>query len=454
MNLDNNLALSIAAMLCISEPSATVPIIQRLRALPGGEVRYTQRRDIARNRKSRASVSTLTSTSPFSNFYYFHFCRALYFCTIAGFSGRFPSIAQAMEGNASNLASTPDFTPPEILDMHRKIGSTGYGVSGAAFPLSRKASQSIRYASAALEQHFGIDNAYFLTGTLPGSTDEALHTFACWSGWLMDRLQKWLRKHYCIDGSLYHLGVWEFQARGALHYHALIICPDGTDGDTLSAEFSVYWLHLLKSISDFSGCDIFARSYGGTWADDYSSIANICSKCVKVEKSISAYLSKYLSKGGAPSGSGYPSRWWACTRAARDLVSLYTIEITLPQLSDSEKQEALEIVASEIEAANPTVNYPIGYQIEKYNDDGGITGISFIHIGFAAFGLSVALSLTCVDSIRDRICARFGINHALAAAEHLSTAEKMVESYQKRQQEESDFESYNTLYDQDHLYAR
>ena len=220
------------------------------------------------------------------------------------------------------------------------------------------ARRKIRYSAGALDRETGKEQQVFLTGTLPGSTVDALRTFADQTPRIMKNLQQWLRDSgFTIDlgdgEELYHIGVWELQRRGALHYHALV-CVD--DSDRLIDQFTAYWYDMLCRISDETGVDLFARSDKAQVRGGPSTWRGHPEKCQMlaqtVTKSITSYLAKYLDKGNSQGqelleqGIAPPKRWWAMTGACRQLIAKHTQTVNLgtcdEHLWQQIKQAALE----------------------------------------------------------------------------------------------------------------
>jgi hypothetical protein len=257
-------------------------------------------------------------------------------------------VAVVEGGEAAPLGRTPKF--------HEKEGRNGYGKLPDNWPnFSFGAKRKINLRGAAVDRLIESGTVpvsrWFFTGTLPGSTDEALKTFASWSSWLMDRTQKWLRDNFSIDGeNLYHLGVWELQERGALHYHAMIVTRPGLERDYVQAKFQEFWFRLLDQLSDHTWVDLYARSEDSmrrshpdveSWRGKTDQIAERAAYAQEVEKSISAYLAKYLGKSeGKQQDKGYPpTRWWACTRSLKSLETLYHEQEILPGATNEQGQE-------------------------------------------------------------------------------------------------------------------
>lgn len=330
-----------------------VPSEQKFVIRPGGELRFLRQIKPAPKLKAKPdplphAIALPASTRSFWFFLY----RSIYLLHVNQESA-------SPVGGGAPLAFMPNFTPfvsylHSLIEgishwfSHSKIGSPGYGSlsqQGATF--TAHARRSLRWSAAAIEERFGTKNCFFLTGTLPGSTSQALETFAAWSSWLMDRLQKWLRKHYSIDGDLYHCGVWEYQKRGALHYHALIATYD----ESILNRFKGYWWGLLRTISLYSGVDLFARSRGGSWSEGFDLVGDVAARAVRVEHTVKAYLSKYIGKGSQAftPGSPAPARWWGRTRAVKALVDELTVTLGLPPLSEEDSYKVDNFVRGSLE---------------------------------------------------------------------------------------------------------
>lgn len=156
----------------------------------------------------------------------------------------------------------------------------------------------------------------FLTGTLPGSTPEAVETMARYSAFALHRLKAWVNKHVPSKKDFY---CWELQRRGALHLHYAVVCSEQPVRARLIAGFAGQWGRILESISEQSGVDVFAREGGGTWRhspEQWQFYAQ------EVEKSVAAYLSKYCGKESGKTADGVtaypPTRWWGVSRPLQE----------------------------------------------------------------------------------------------------------------------------------------
>lgn len=240
---------------------------------------------------------------------------------------------------------------PSILSIPAtKAGKPGYGsVPSRRTPMSTKARQLVRWGAAAIEEKFGSNRCSFVTGTLPGSTPLAHACFAAYSSWFLDRLKQWLYQNFSIDGVCYMVGVWELQPkRGALHLHFLIGLLSEEDKQRLYDSFPPFWIHLLETISDATGIDLFERASGGTWRgrlhesvkEGLEPMMHVTCRVEHVHTSVRAYLSKYLSKGSELPDSYMPRQWHTITRSVHQLIKAGTKSYSLGRI-DSENYDVI-----------------------------------------------------------------------------------------------------------------
>lgn len=172
----------------------------------------------------------------------------------------------------------------------------GFGGLGSKEAMSRHQSQSVRERVAAIDREFPRRKARFLTLTLPSVDIGAFRALAEWCSYAVNRLNVWLNR---LVGDHARVSVWEYQKRGALHLHAVI---GGEHVDRVSDEtLREQWIEILKSIGHRSGANMFASSSGGSWLD-FPEAIRVSSE--RPRKSLSAYLSKYMSKGNHTKGNG------------------------------------------------------------------------------------------------------------------------------------------------------
>lgn len=204
--------------------------------------------------------------------------------------------------------------------------STGYpqprrgrGTVGRRRNLSRGAKRKLRALGGTVD--LGVrGNTVFLTGTLPGSTEEARCALAQYSSYVVNLIGVWIHDRY---PGAYWYGVWEYQQRGALHMHLCVQLLTHADAEGLKQAWKKRWIGALDKVGVKAHVDMFARQTGGTWQTKRW----VCrTDAQTVEKSVGAYLSKYLSKGSVVKRSQAvypPASWWfagsllkkACERA-------------------------------------------------------------------------------------------------------------------------------------------
>lgn len=170
----------------------------------------------------------------------------------------------------------------------------------------------------------------FLTGTLPGGTDEAIAAISNHSSWVVHRLMTRIPQVLGVRAAeLRWMWVWEWQKRGALHWHCVLETPSSEQAHVLIDQFSRIWASVIDGLSRRSGVDCAKRRSGGTWAGQYEKWRNDAQIAVKEPY---RYLAKYLSKGCGASDKGkkfFPKRWYSCSRALlRDLRSLTVVAST------------------------------------------------------------------------------------------------------------------------------
>jgi hypothetical protein len=211
-------------------------------------------------------------------------------------------------------------SPPLSLVPNSKTerSSAGYGslpVKPTRFGMNAK--RSLLRAGGALEKTAPTEETLFLTGTLPGSTEDSFRTIASYSGYIVNSLKAWISTY--APGKL-DFYVWEYQKRGALHLHYAVHIPDEAGRSHILNSFRGWWIQILHRIGDLSGVDMFRKNAAKTWLDDESKVRATAEIC---RKSVARYLAKYLSKSATPTkGSARaftPSRWWGVSRPLKAL---------------------------------------------------------------------------------------------------------------------------------------
>lgn len=233
----------------------------------------------------------------------------------------------------------------QVLDKgDPKRVPSGFGKVSTRHILTRYAKQSIREAGAILDTG-PRSTTLFLTGTLPGSTPDALAALSAWSGWCVQMITQWFRD--TTTGASW-FGVWEYQRRGALHIHIAVQLVSQSDARFVRTQWKRRWIALLTSIASKTGIDIFGRIGGGSWANTPWMTRT---DAQVVEKSVGCYLSKYLSKGSSKTRAQCwtpPSAWWFCQRTLRKRISEARRLLSLTQLSPHLCQDLYQRVSAQV----------------------------------------------------------------------------------------------------------
>lgn len=214
-------------------------------------------------------------------------------------------------------------------------GEPGWGGLPRFQRFSTYARRQILRAGGALERSHPHQECLFLTLTLPGSTKVSFEAMARYSAMAVQRLKSWIGWRIKSNLSIY---TWEWQKRGALHLHYVVHCADKEIGEYIRSHLKEQWIRILDSISEASGVDMYRKHAGFSWVNDKDSIRVDAQWC---EKSVAAYLSKYVSK---PKGEGEfrktffycPSRWYGVSRPLLQLLREMTFKCTFDNLNSSE----------------------------------------------------------------------------------------------------------------------
>lgn len=231
----------------------------------------------------------------------------------------------------------------------------GFGIAARGVrSFTPYARAKVRDCAAVLEAKYGTE-CWFITLTLPGSTDSALRACAAWSAYLMERVRQYLRDAGFPNDVV---AVWELQKRGALHMHVVI--PRIFSQAACPVPYGLHnaWCAMLARVSEACGVDLFQRKTGGTWKDRWDIVR---SDMQKTSKSVARYLSKYISKGTARCAQKlgfYPTRWWSTSKQLSADTSERTRLVVSPTMSISDAGAFFEMVSGTICGASQTV-FPI-----------------------------------------------------------------------------------------------
>lgn len=159
-------------------------------------------------------------------------------------------------------------------------------------------------------------NTLFLTGTLPGGTDEALRAISDYSSWIVHELLTVIpRLGQVKSADCRIIWVWEWQQRGALHLHAICEFPSRESAQRVFDGFKGLWIRILESVGERCGIDIAARRDFGSHSGDYDRWRT---RAEWARKNPSRYLAKYVSKVRSKAGlcEDYPPcRWYGISRS-------------------------------------------------------------------------------------------------------------------------------------------
>ena len=197
--------------------------------------------------------------------------------------------------------------------------------------LSTYAKASLQRIGGAVDSVHAPIESVFLTGTFPGDSFDSQRAISAQSAWIVHRLKAWIYKQ--IGASIgYH--VWEFQKRGTLHLHYVVVVPCPMARAAIIEGFRGEWIRLIHGASLNSGCDLFVGRNGRNFFYEREKLQIYAQEC---HKSCAAYLSKYLGKRKY-SRFPPPTRMWGCTKQARKIVasSLISVELCSKFLKDAE----------------------------------------------------------------------------------------------------------------------
>lgn len=232
-------------------------------------------------------------------------------------------------------------TPPLDIRSEVETRKAGFGGLPRRTVFGLRAKRTIQRVGGVFDRLFRPEECVFLTGTLPGSTDESLRAIACWSGYIVHRLKAWINKY---EPGKYDFYCWEWQQRGALHLHYAVYVHSPSNRELLIKRFRYQWVRLIKSVGEFAGVDMFNTGRGFS---HLPTSPKIQAYAQTVNKSVAAYLSKYCSKGHATSESHYcPSRWWGVSNACRRALEEMTETVTIECLSRNQAEKMYEEVMS------------------------------------------------------------------------------------------------------------
>jgi len=207
------------------------------------------------------------------------------------------------------------------LGLYRKVRQS-FRVGGRlrfpAYPKRYTAyGRNLTRDAAHMLQTYPSGLCFFLTLTVPTSTEEGCKVLSAGSGYLVDRITGWLKRRILDEQYVY---VWERQKRGSPHLHIMFRAMPFDKAQNVYSVLRRQWHKILCDLSEESGVDLFLSDRGGSWKQQPQSL-NVDVKVVK--RDFAAYISKYISKGESAEGATQwfnPGRWWGCSRSLRAVV--------------------------------------------------------------------------------------------------------------------------------------
>ena len=209
--------------------------------------------------------------------------------------------------------------------------------------MSWKTGRQISWRMGAQEQEHGIRNCWFVTGTLPTVSRRGFKAMAENVAYAMDRLNRELNRYF--EGKKFsRVSVWEYQKRGALHWHMSIGCDciHAMNIEKFRVKIAKVWYRILLSIGEKEGTKMTRGSMG--FDRNFEDLMGIDGgihflNAQVVKKSIVSYLSSYLSQSGSGKDRKqkqklrrkfHPiSTWGQWNRFATELMKKYTEEFVL-----------------------------------------------------------------------------------------------------------------------------
>lgn len=229
-----------------------------------------------------------------------------------------------------NPSSEKKSSPPLSLgpNSQSQRSDAGFGrLPDKPTTFGLNAKRNLIRRGAAMENTSPPSECLFLTGTLPGSTEDSYRAIAEWSGYIVHRLKSWIGNYAAQKLDFY---CWEYQKRGALHLHYCVHVSDDASRAFIIGGFHSWWVSILHAIGQKSQCDMFRKNRNKTHLGNTGVVRAVAEIC---RKSPARYLAKYLTKSAAPiRGSARaftPSRWWGTSRPLKKLCDSLTENIEI-----------------------------------------------------------------------------------------------------------------------------
>ena len=224
---------------------------------------------------------------------------------------------------------------------------------------------------------------YFVTFTLPGSTEQAYDAISRWSGYLANRVLQVVRRG--VKGAIWFF-VWELQRRGALHLHLFLALPRSQSPVHIERRLRDVWYRALQSIGTQDSVDMFLHSEGDRctasqyWQYDFQS----------VKKSPAAYISKYVGKGANVPGQGsgvvgengvyFPHRWWGMCRELSQEIDRARFKVCMDAMTDEQCMDAIDELTAELTELEPVQSTEYVAEVGTDRESGKSVGTVFRRI--------------------------------------------------------------------------
>lgn len=296
----------------------------------------------------------------------------LYDVVVKSYLGSDTRIQVTKNGNPKKTDPLDRNLEYETIDPARLSASTCTGGK----PIKRNLVRSPRlstYAKASLQRvggavaaRFPPHESIFLTGTFPGGDFRSQSAVASESAWIVHRLKSWIYKKIGANVSYY---VWEFQKRGTLHLHYVVLVPCARARAEIIEGFREEWIRLIAGASIRSGQNLFIGNKGRDFFLEKEKLQIYAQECYK---SSAAYLSKYLSKKKYKDFPP-PTRMWGASREARKLVAESLISIRFCHKTISQAEDIAYRMESESNTPQEKSRFfrhrfSQGFTILLYND--------------------------------------------------------------------------------------
>lgn len=247
------------------------------------------------------------------------------------------------DSTTAPLLSLPSSSAPgsdPLLDINFKVEREG---RKRRVGLSRYGRRRVLRSGSCFSK--GEDSVrLLLTGTLPGSTREALKAMAEYSSYFTHRLCAWIT--YREKGAKWQY-VWEYQKRGALHLH-LVVELTQENAQYVESEFKNEWNRLLNAVSDKSGVNLFKKTATYAHTEDKTQADTL--RCTREP---SRYISKYITKKNTKSfgvNRFPPKQWYQISRSLLRELEEGTEVYERSGLSYKQAREFIEEAAHNLDA--------------------------------------------------------------------------------------------------------